>query len=545
MKKISPVSVFSMLIMLVPVITRAQIDGYSFAGAKDTLFVQYENLGKELNSPYPDFSAVLNKNEDLLVFTSRRKGNTGSFIPADDIYEYEDIYFSQKDENGNWTKAKRLKGDVNSNNHEAPVWLSEDGKHMLIYKPTHKGDIYETELKGKEWTKPKPVTAINSGERETHASITADGKTIYFTSTSKRYGNEGGLDIFMIRYNEQKRKWSEPENLGDLINTPYNEECVTISGDGNIMYFSSEGHNSIGGYDIFISYNENGKWTAPVNLGYPINSPSNDIYISLTADGKHAYIDSDRPGGIGEKDIYKVTFLNNYTIPATFRIMDTHKKPVNGTVTITDIGNRESATITSDENGQFNAALKSFRHYMLSFVSENNEAAYYTFDTKAENLDSFTINSTLVMKNEYTYRNPSNTGFTLTEINDLDEAPLDEHISLFYNIYFEFGYAELTGEVFEQLDMIRKLMLNDPSLKLKLSGHTDAVSSSTANMLLSRKRVNAVAEWMINAGISEDRIIRYWYGEELPAAPNQSENGTDDPIGRRFNRRVEVLLLKP
>jgi outer membrane protein OmpA-like peptidoglycan-associated protein len=289
---------------------------------RDTVPVMITNLGKKLNTRYPEYAAVVNKDETFMVFTSRRPGNTGGKIPNGEVFQYEDIYFTQRDKNGTWTTARRLDG-VNTKAHDASVWLSQDAQTLIIYREKRNGDLYmaTSEGEGGSFSKPKPMRMLNSKYREAHASMTADGKTIYFTSNNPALGTNS-LDIYKVSKDSVSGKWSKPVNMGGAINSEYDEECVFISPDGKTMYFSSAGHNTMGGMDIFKTVFEEGQWTTPENLGFPINTPADDVFIFFSGDGDHAYMDSDRLGGKGEKDVYLMEMMEGKTVPYYFVVLD-------------------------------------------------------------------------------------------------------------------------------------------------------------------------------------------------------------------------------
>ena len=268
----------------------------------------FTNLGKNINTIYEEYSPFISADGKTLVFTSRRKGNSGGFIEDLGIFT-SDIYWSiWKDTL--WTKAKGIGGGVNSEWDEESVGLSPIGDQVMIYFDNTESfaDIGFALLKGKMWQRPIMFnTQINSKQYEGAATMTADGNTVYFSSNRKE-GNGGG-DIWIIQ-KEKNGEWAAPVNLGLTINTKYDEDFPMLSLDGKSLYFSSKGWNSMGGFDIFRSdYDENAKaWGKPINIGYPLNDADDNSFISFTGDGKTAYITAIRPGGLGDRDIYKVQF---------------------------------------------------------------------------------------------------------------------------------------------------------------------------------------------------------------------------------------------
>ncbi len=261
------------------------------------------NLGDSINSTYQDHSPVISADESILIFTSRRPNGWDEEIDEDGNYN-EDIFMSEKID-GHWTKAKGIK-NINTKNHEATCALSIDGQTLFIYKADDYGSIYQSTSENGEWSKPvKLGPNINTEDRETHASMSADGKKLYFTSD--RPGGFGGLDIYV----SEKMKngiWGPPRNLGEGVNTKYNEEGPYIHPDGKTLYFSSKGHENLGGYDIFKSeLSEFGTWKPAVNIGYPINTVGDDIFYMPTADRQHAYYSSRRNPQAEDNDIFLIT----------------------------------------------------------------------------------------------------------------------------------------------------------------------------------------------------------------------------------------------
>jgi hypothetical protein len=273
---------------------------------KAPLKVIISNLGPNVNSEYPDFSPVVSLDEQTLIFTSRRKGGaTDEKLPNGQYLE--DIYVS-KFVNDLWEKAVSIGTTINTPKHEATINLSADGQKLLIYKDEAGGNIYVSELKGSEWGVPVLLEApVNGPNWEPHACFTSDNRALYFVSD--RPGGFGGRDIYKC-LRLPSGKWGPAQNLGEKINTKYDEDGIFIHPDGKQIYFSSKGHKSMGGFDIFTSKidDENGYWSEPVNYGYPVNTTDDDVFLITSVDGKRAYFSSDKEGGLGEKDIYMIDF---------------------------------------------------------------------------------------------------------------------------------------------------------------------------------------------------------------------------------------------
>lgn len=270
--------------------------------------VTIENIGPEINSAYPDFKPYVPKDESFLAFSSKRAGNTGNLLDYDGDLT-SDVYFSfPKYEK--WVKAKNAGGSINTDLVEETCGISSDGSKLFIFSDSYLGyeDILVAEKKGKSYVKATSVGKnINTNKIESSAAITPDKKYLIFASD--RNAANGGMDLFISR-RLPSGEWGIPENLGTDINTVYDEDYPYMAADGKTLYFCSQGHNSMGGFDIFKStWNEkDNSWSEPENLGYPINTPDDDLSICMSATGRHGFISSLRPGGYGDLDIYKVIF---------------------------------------------------------------------------------------------------------------------------------------------------------------------------------------------------------------------------------------------
>ncbi|MBI5219800.1 MAG: PD40 domain-containing protein [Bacteroidia bacterium] len=267
------------------------------------------NLGTIINSEYPDYNPVVSADESVLVFTSRRPGGTGNKQSADGRFN-GDIYISKK-ANNEWSKPESISPNINTDGNEAAVSLSADGSQLLIYKNDNgDGNIYISKFEGNSWSVPQKLgPAINSKYNENNAFLFADGNAIYFTSDRK--GGYGGMDIYMSR-KLPNGEWGEAVNLGPKINTEYDEQSPYVQPDGYTFFFSSEGHKSMGGQDIFYCMlNDDATWSEPINIGYPINTAYDDLFYSPSLDGKRAYYcSSSRKEGLGGFDIYLISTLS-------------------------------------------------------------------------------------------------------------------------------------------------------------------------------------------------------------------------------------------
>ncbi len=295
----------------------AEIFGYELAQNlyDNPIPATFENLGENINSEYPDYFPFVSKDEKILVFTTRRKEGKGK--KEFDGYYPSDIFMTKF--NGfNFSPAKPIKS-LNTSFDDQCVSLSDDGEHMFIYYDNieNAGDIYESEKTGATYARKKKIKdGVNTPAVETAASLSPDGKTLFFASNKK--GGKGGLDLYMTRQ-LPNGEWAESQPIPSL-NTAKNEDFPYLSPDGKTLYFASNGYPGLGGYDVYMSeWNEKtNKWKSPKNLGYPLNTSYDDRVIMFSDDHKHAYLTAVRPGGYGDRDIYRVTLEKVEKKPALF-----------------------------------------------------------------------------------------------------------------------------------------------------------------------------------------------------------------------------------
>lgn len=271
--------------------------------------VTIKNLGEEINSRYDDYTPSISADGKLLIFTARRIDTKGGRMDTDGDYKhFEDIYYSTlNSETGAWERAVAVEGELNTETHDAVLSIFPDGTGMFVYKNTVNttGDIYYSLFKkeNKEWQAavkmPRPV---NTTYFESSISMTADGKTIYFISERPEGNGQG--DIYVS--NRSGSGWSAPKNLGATINTEYDEKFVFIHPNGRTLYFATDGHLTMGSYDIFKTELVNGVWSKPVNLGYPINTVNEESTFSLTSDNKTLMIAAEYDDSFGERDLYAI-----------------------------------------------------------------------------------------------------------------------------------------------------------------------------------------------------------------------------------------------
>jgi outer membrane protein OmpA-like peptidoglycan-associated protein/Tol biopolymer transport system component len=271
---------------------------------KKPVNVKITNLGPAINSAYPEYSPVISADGETLIFTSRRPGGVTDAKDKDGSY-FDDIYVSKSQGGGAWGRPTLIGGGINTAGHEAAIGISPDGQTLFLYKDDNgDGNIYVSEFKNNSWTAPvKLGSDINTSSWETHATVSAEGDMLIFTSN--RPGGYGGRDLwYSLRLPDGN--WGLAQNMGSVINTQFEEESPFLAFDGKTLFFSSQGHTSMGGFDIFKTDYVDGAWTDPVNLGYPVNTSDDDVFFVLSADGRTAYYSSRMSGGFGETDLYKL-----------------------------------------------------------------------------------------------------------------------------------------------------------------------------------------------------------------------------------------------
>ncbi len=507
-----------------------------------------ENLGENINSEYDDYGAIVSADGGLMIFTSRRGKQGERFNPIDNKY-YEDIYTSSF-ENKEWTPAENIGSPVNSKWNDAAVAFSEDGQKLIFYRGRKRdGDLYVASLNGTHWGNIHDIThKLNKKKsQETAICFNEDGTTAYFVSDLED-DNFGGKDIY---YSIQENgKWSKPINLGDVINTPYDEGSIYITPDERYLYFSSKGHNTMGGYDIFVSEYKNGDWTHPKNLGMPLNTPDDDMFMYVLMNGKDAFFSSVRPDGLGGFDIYHAILLGpekplqisteddllagvaapdpNSFIEESAQIHYTRMTIVKGTVTDYNTGQPVKASIELVDNATGKLIKKTSSNintgaYLITLPSGKD----YGFSVNAEGYMFHSENFVVPKAQEY------------KEIfKDVQLQPITPGSKIIlHNTFFDSGKSSLRPESYSELNRLAKLFEKHPNLIIEISGHTDNRGSKAVNQRLSYARAKAVVDYLVGQGVDPANLKAVGYNYQFPVASNKTAEG------RQMNRRVEAKVL--
>lgn len=588
------------------------------------------NLGQNINSVYPDYSPVITPDQSMLIFTSKRKGTTGNKITPEGDF-YEDIFVANNNSD-DWSvcqkldscfvkpnfwaslfsPAKSIGKSINTNEHDASISLSPDGKKLFIYRFNA---VWESEFKDGIWNKPVKLNNYINGKRshEPSVSLTIDGNALYFVS--ERSGGFGGKDIYKS-LKQADGTWGLAENLGPVVNTEEDEEAPYIDPETNILYFSSQAHNSIGGFDVFQTKFENNEWKTPENMGYPINSGSDDIFYIFNDKQNKGYISSQRMDGIGNFDIFAVRNIKpaNVILFATYA---NNLKPIDSMAIITDLKTNNTINISLHQKN--NVVYNSASNFKLQIPEYNNNNIFNTFEFNTpESFNDFpfyqeinyaeiknssgkligyktTVYNTFfdiekalqkntkrdtLVKKEIEYAaylrtlKPDNQNFQIiTHINYIDTSaiagtatgiaatttttntttttinPIADTVSsasslIFKTLFFDFSKSDLSSESKIELEKIVSFLELNNKISMEIIGHTDSKGSEEYNLQLSRNRANTVKNYLVIKGINSKRLKTLSLGESQPIAPNENADHSDNPDGRKQNRRIEFKILK-
>ena len=523
---------------------------------KEPIRVFIDNLGPSINSEFNEYGAVISADESMMLFTSRRPGSTGGKIDPGINEHFEDIYITYKNADGTWTKATNLPKPINSDNHDSNSGVSADGQKFIIYLgKDNGGDLYESVLEGTTWSKPEAFNKnINTKFHEPSACYSPDGNALYFVSDKP--GGHGDHDIY-VSYKDAKGKWGEAVNLGPTINTAYGEEAVFMHPDGKTLYFSSQGHNSMGGYDIFKSvYDETTKsWGKPVNVGYPVNTPDDDVFFVLSASGKRGYYTSADSQSLGLRDLYVITFLGPekpMILNNEDNLIASAAKPVQETVIAPTIEVKEaqltllkgviSDALTKEKLSADIEIVDNVANKVIATFKSNSSTGKYLVSLPAGKNYGIAVKKDGYLFHSENFDIPATAAFQEVEKDvELKKLAVGGKIVL-RNIFFDLDKATLRPESAAELERLTKLMNDVPSLKIELGGHTDSRGSDTYNQQLSEKRAKAVVDYLTSKGISSDRLKWAGYGEtQLVNGCSNGVNCTDEQ--HQENRRTEFKVL--
>lgn len=500
----------------------------------------------ELNSAADDIAPSVSVDGAEIIFSSNRPNGH----QPNEVGEYDQDIYSASLNDGKWSTPKKLAGPINSTTDDVSNCLSYNGTKMLLHRENAgQTDIYESRLTGNDWGDPVKLPFQISSEKnnERYASYEPEGFKLYFTRDNDNRAN-GTEVMYSAVQNKMKQDFQMPAMVTS-VNSKFNDGPVYIHISGEIMYIASQGHESLGGYDIFVSEKKQGQWTAPKNMGYPINTPYDDFFFAATANGKFAYIASNRAGGKGGFDIYRVTFYGpekqpvveteDYLLASIAQPMKDHtientvdvkkksltvfkgitidaisRKAVEAEIEITDnaTGQIIETFTTNSATGKFIITLNSGKNYGIAVKASGYLFHSENFDIPNGAADNL-VNKTIELKN----------------------IAIGSKIAL-RNIFFDVAKASLRPESNAELERLVKLLKEVPGLKIEISGHTDNTGSASVNETLSQQRAEAVVTYLTNKGIAASRMTARGYGSAKPVASNNTEDG------RQQNRRTEFEI---
>ena len=488
-------------------------------------------LAEDINTAFSDFAPLISQDGKTLVFTSDRSVDGYQIKSGTNA---GDVYITEK-RGSSWAPARKIGDRINVKLHESATAMSADSKTLLLFYEEGNGDIYLSTREDNGWSQPAALNKfINHPQyRESFACLSADGNRLYFSSN--RPGGKGGFDIYVSEMGANGQ-WGRPSNLGSAINTRGDEESPFITANGDALYFSSDGHGTLGEKDILRSRLKDGKWNRPDNLGYPINTSGYEGQFSLSADGKIGYFASRRSPHADNLNIYQVDFHTTSSnmqsgsvtsVPDDQRgkqivtllrgtVVDvTDGTPITATLSLVDNStNTVLSDVVTDASGNFEIIMPREGNYGVTAVRNG-----YLFNSLNFNLPPFQkyqeIDTHILMI----------------------KAEVGSKIVL-KNIFFDANEAALKPESFPELQNILELLTQNPRWGIQINGHTDNIDPRERNVALSLRRAEAVVEYLVREGISADRLEAKGFGPDRPLVSND-----DEKDGRQLNRRTEIEII--
>jgi outer membrane protein OmpA-like peptidoglycan-associated protein len=504
-----------------------------------------------LNTEFDEWSPCLSADGELLIFTSNQPNEN----QPSEIGNYDqDIYYA----NLNARKFSEVLpvSELNTESNDVAGGLSYDGQRLLIFKEEDgNSDVFESKLNGLKWGYPtrkmgEKLRGGNTDGNETFASFDPPDIKVYYITDGGYSGNKN--IYFSGVMNRERNLWGKGQSAGHEINTKFQEGSVYIHPDGRTMYFSSQGHNSLGGYDIFVSYVDDlGHWGEPINLGYPINTPYDDLFYSATASGRYAYIASNRSGGKGGLDIYKVTYWGADK-PMTSDVQDqliaSIAKPVSDNAVAKPIVVEEKS-LTVFKGKVLDAITKKPIDAAIEIILNKTGKVFTSFHSNSAtgkfllSLPAGANYGISVAADGYLFHSenfdlPKSAGFnSVNKDIALKNIKVGSNIAL-RNVFFNTGKWEVKSDSYAELERLVALLNDVPSLQIEISGHTDNVGAESFNELLSQRRADAVVNYLVGKGVDKKRLSAKGYGQSRPVDSN------DTAEGRASNRRTEFEITQ-
>jgi outer membrane protein OmpA-like peptidoglycan-associated protein/Tol biopolymer transport system component len=522
--------------------TLMQSNDFAMESLKNPTNFNPINIGPGINTKDPEYFPTITVDGSTILFTRRIKDER----VQGPIREQEDFYVSQLNDRNMWGQAVPMPTNVNTVHNEGAPTIAADGRSLIFVacadatgeyygeNRTGKGscDLFYTKKLGQKWIDPVNLPGtVNSFHWETQPSLSADGKTLYFVKGIRGKNQTDNSDIYVTRL-QSSGTWGTPERLPDVINTPMMEESVLIHPDGRTLYFASRGHVGMGGSDLFVSrMDDNGNWSKPVNLGYPINTRYDENSLMVSPDGEIAFFASDREGGYGDLDIYYFSLPEELRPTKTLYfegiVYDaTTKAPLAGEFQLIDLKTGKEVVLSYADKitGEFLVSLPVNREYAL-----NVEFQGYAFYSKNFNMTAPENQEAVHM--------------------DVPMIPLTSNEPvLLANVFFDLSKATLRPESNVELNKLVDFLTKNPMVKIELGGHTDTRGDDKENLKLSTDRAKAVYDYLITKGIKSDRLSYKGYGETKPVVSDAEiaklASEKDREAAHQSNRRTEYRIIK-
>ncbi|WP_187146260.1 OmpA family protein [Candidatus Amoebophilus asiaticus] len=441
----------------------------------------------------------------------------------------ENIYISYKDKFGKWTVPTSISEQINGiTSNEGTCTISADKRTLVFTSCSREGnygvcDLYISYRKGTEWTKPQNLGPhINSKGWQSQPSLSADGKILYFVS--ERKGNYGKNDIWKSTL-QTDGQWSKPVNLGPVINSKAREISPFIHPNGQTLFFASNRTPSMGGFDIYYSNLVNGEWTEPINLGYPINNHKDQASIFITADGKKGYYADGK-----RKDCnYHKSYIYEFDMPDNLILM-----PKSNTVKLKVLDAKTEQPIVAQVE-VYDMDIDTCQQH-LTLDSVDGEATI-TINADKEYLVHISKDGHLFEIKYISYKNQDHSPIISEETVVLQPIEINQ-TKILKNVYFKYDEYSLNKKSYIELDRLVAFLKTNPDITIELEGHTDHIGSDEYNQQLSTKRAKAIYEYLLQAGIANDRVNYKGYGKTRPIAPNDSQEN------QQLNRRVAFRITR-
>lgn len=486
-----------------------------------------------VSSAYDDYLPLISPDGSLALFTKAYMKKEVQSIYGERFVEEFTVSKASDDQGLVFSPGEPLPYPFNTGKNQGAASISIDNKTMFITicefvsRDYDNCDIYMSTRTGDGWSELKSLGPNINGVKtwESQPSISADGKTLYFASIrEENIGFDPDNPTSDIYYStkDEKGNWSRAKNLGPKINTPGNEKSPFIHSDSQTLYFSSDGHLGIGGYDIFFSKFRDDDWTTPVNIGYPINTKNNDLGFVVNTQGTKAYFASNKLNGKGGWDIYAIDLYKEARPEKVFLVKgqlvdDNGYALADAKLEVKNTRTEEvSEGVVDSETG----------HYAVAVTAEN-EADDFLMVVKKED---YSFSSTLIEPTEETFEKPIEVNFEVKPI----EAGKSVQIN---DIYYATASYEINTKSYAVLNEFAEFLKTNPTVKVEIRGHTDNIGSAQTNITLSNRRAQAVYDYLLSKGVPTGNISYKGYGPNMPIADNKTE------AGRAKNRRTEFYIL--